>query len=57
MGLALGVTFKQDEEKINAATDKLFGYAAMAVEALKKNGLGDDFSACWLKPTKKTKPR
>lgn len=43
MGLALGVTFKRDEARINAATDKLFGYARQAVDALKRNGLGDDF--------------
>ncbi|MDF3932433.1 cytochrome P450 [Pseudomonas citronellolis] len=43
MGLALGVTFKRDEARINAATDKLFGYARQAVEALKRNGLGEDF--------------
>jgi cytochrome P450 len=55
MGLALGVTFKQDEEKINAATDKLFGYAAMAVEALKKNGLGDDFLSLLVKANEEDK--
>ncbi|MGY3306190.1 cytochrome P450 [Pseudomonas sp. PvR086] len=55
MGLALGVTFKQDEEKINAATDKLFGYAAMAVDALKKNGLGDDFLSMLVKANEEDK--
>ncbi len=55
MGLALGVTFKQDEAKINAATDKLFGYAAMAVEALKKNGLGDDFRSLLVKANEEDK--
>lgn len=43
MGLALGVTFKRDEARINAATDKLFGYARQAVEAARRNGLGEDF--------------
>lgn len=43
MGLALGVTFKQDEAVINAATDKLFQYAEQAVANLKQQGLGDDF--------------
>ncbi|WP_375739251.1 cytochrome P450 [Pseudomonas boanensis] len=55
MGLALGVTFKQDEAKINAATDKLFGYAAMAVENLKKNGLGDDFLSMLVKANEEDK--
>src|SRR5690554_6543436 len=43
MGLALGVTFKRDEARINAATDKLFAYAKQVVENIKREGLGDDF--------------
>ncbi|MDI5922865.1 cytochrome P450 [Halomonas sp. LR5S13] len=43
MGLALGVTFKRDEERINAATDNLFAYAKQVVENIKREGLGDDF--------------
>ncbi len=43
MGLALGVTFKQDQERINAATDQMFGYAEQAVAHLKAQGLGEDF--------------
>ncbi|RHW20009.1 cytochrome P450 [Pseudomonas jilinensis] len=43
MGLALGVTFKRDEAIINAATDRLFGYAEQAVANLKRQGLGEDF--------------
>ncbi|GAA3543418.1 cytochrome P450 [Zobellella aerophila] len=43
MGLALGVTFKQDESVVNTATDKLFQYAEQAVANLKQQGLGDDF--------------
>lgn len=43
MGLALGVTFKRDEARINDATDKLFDYAKTVVENIKKEGLGDDF--------------
>ncbi|MDC8804074.1 cytochrome P450 [Halomonas pacifica] len=43
MGLALGVTFKRDEARINAATDKLFAYAKAVVENIKREGLGDDF--------------
>ncbi|OWK44211.1 Biotin biosynthesis cytochrome P450 [Pseudomonas oleovorans subsp. oleovorans] len=43
MGLALGVTFKQDQARINAATDQMFGYAEQAVAHLKEQGLGEDF--------------
>ena len=43
MGQALGVTYKQDETRVNAATDKLFGYAHQAVATLKAAGLGEDF--------------
>ncbi|KRW58813.1 cytochrome P450 [Pseudomonas sp. TTU2014-080ASC] len=43
MGLALGVTFKQDQARINAATDQMFGYAKQAVTHLKAQGLGEDF--------------
>ena len=43
MGLALGVTFKRDEARINDATDKLFEYAKTVVENIKKEGLDDDF--------------
>jgi len=55
MGLALGVTFKQDEAKINAATDKMFGYAKAAVETLKRNGLGDDFLSMLVKANEEDK--
>ncbi|HHJ4328278.1 TPA: cytochrome P450 [Klebsiella pneumoniae] len=43
MGLALGVTFKQDQDRINAATDQMFGYAEQAVAHIKAQGLGEDF--------------
>lgn len=43
MGLALGVTYKQEEEIVNKATDLMFEYSHQAVETLKKTGLGDDF--------------
>ncbi|SDR97724.1 cytochrome P450 [Pseudomonas oryzae] len=49
MGLALGVTFKQDEARINAATDKLVAYAMQAVEKVKQQGLGDDFLSALVK--------
>lgn len=49
MGLALGVTFKQDEARINAATDKLVAYAVQAVEKVKQQGLGDDFLSALVK--------
>ncbi len=43
MGLALGVTFNQDQDKINAATDKLVKYAEEAVRMTKEQGLGENF--------------
>lgn len=42
MGLALGVTYKQDEAAVNAATDKLFDYARRLIAERKRNP-GDDF--------------
>ncbi|SDI06240.1 cytochrome P450 [Pseudomonas panipatensis] len=55
MGLALGVTFKRDEARINAATDKLFGYARQAVSALKANGLGEDFLSSLVRANEENK--
>lgn len=55
MGLALGVTFKQDEEKINLATERMFGYAKSAVDNLKSNGLGDDFLSMLVKANEEDK--
>ncbi|MNM22952.1 Biotin biosynthesis cytochrome P450 [compost metagenome] len=55
MGLALGVTFKQDEAKINQATDRMFGYAKAAVENLKRNGLGEDFLSLLVKANEEDK--
>ncbi len=43
MGLALGVTFKQDLLKIEAATETLFEYAHDLVARLRTRHLGDDF--------------
>lgn len=43
MGQALSVTYKQDEELVNDATDKMFDYAREAVALVKRNGLGEDF--------------
>lgn len=43
MGQALGVTYKQDEALVNAATDKMFTYAQEAVALAKEHGLGEDF--------------
>lgn len=43
MGLALGVTFKQDEARINTATDKMFAYARQVVENIKSGNLDSDF--------------
>jgi cytochrome P450 len=46
MGLALGVTFKQDVEKIDAATAALFDYAHRVIEERRTRPPGDDF--IWL---------
>jgi len=43
MGLALGVTFKQDVEKIDKATAALFDYARGVIEERRTRPLGDDF--------------
>ncbi|NCQ23557.1 MAG: cytochrome P450 [Rhodobacteraceae bacterium CG17_big_fil_post_rev_8_21_14_2_50_63_15] len=41
MGLALGVTFKQDIETIDAATTRLYAYAAELAEERRANPSGD----------------
>lgn len=43
MGLALGVTYRQDMEKINAATGRLFGYAKRVIAERRTRPPGDDF--------------
>ena len=43
MGLALGVTFKQDVAKIDAATAALFEYAHRVIEARRTRPPGEDF--------------
>jgi cytochrome P450 len=43
MGLALGVTFKQDVAKIDAATTALFAHAHRAIEGRRTRSPGDDF--------------
>jgi cytochrome P450 len=43
MGLALGVNFKRDVEKIDAATSLLFEYAYRVVEERRTHPSGDDF--------------
>ena len=43
MGLALGVTFKQDVAKIDAATTALFAYAHRVIEERRTLPPGDDF--------------
>jgi cytochrome P450 len=43
MGLALGVTFKQDVAKIDAATAALFAYAHRVIEGRRTRPPGDDF--------------
>ncbi len=42
MGLALGVAFKENEDRINAATEGMFAYADALVEK-RKNAPGNDF--------------
>jgi cytochrome P450 len=43
MGLALGVTYHRDQDRINAATDRLFGYAREVMAERRKRPLTDDF--------------
>lgn len=43
MGLALGVTYKEEEAIVNEAVDQMFEYSHRAVKTLKSVGLGDDF--------------
>ena len=49
MGLALGVTFKQDLETVEAATQKLFGYVMALVEEMRAKPLGEDFLSMLVK--------
>lgn len=42
MGLALGVNYKQQQDRVNAATEKLFDYARHLI-ADRRRKLGDDF--------------
>lgn len=49
MGLALGVTFKQDLETVDAATVKLFDYVMKLVEELRQQELGEDFLSMLVK--------
>lgn len=49
MGLALGVTYNQDQNLVNSATDTLFEYCYDAVKRLKENGLGDNFLSMLVK--------
>lgn len=43
MGLALGVTYRQDMDRVNAATDRLFDYAHRVVAERRTRPPGDDF--------------
>ena len=49
MGLALGVTFKQDLETVDAATVKLFDYVMALVDELRRQELGEDFLSMLVK--------
>jgi cytochrome P450 len=42
MGLALGVTYHREQERVNAATDELFAYARSTIAERRQNP-GDDF--------------
>jgi cytochrome P450 len=42
MGLALGVTYKQDEERVNTATNEMFAYSRRLI-AERRRKPGDDF--------------
>ena len=43
MGLALGVTYRQEMARINAATEKLFFYCRSVIAARRAQGPGEDF--------------
>ena len=43
MGLALGVNYRRDMDKINAATGRLFGYAQRVIAERRTRPPGDDF--------------
>jgi cytochrome P450 len=45
MGMALGTTYEQDQEEINAATDKMFDYCRKVVSDVRARGLDDGFVA------------
>lgn len=49
MGLALGVTFKDDLVRIDAATQKMFDYAKGLIEERSAKSLGDDFVSLLIK--------
>lgn len=49
MGLALGVTFKADVVRIDAATQKMFDYARSLIEERSAKELGDDFISILIK--------
>ncbi|WP_349361114.1 cytochrome P450 [Stappia sp.] len=43
MGMALGTTYREDQDQINAATDEMFAYAQRIVDDLRARGLDDGF--------------
>lgn len=43
MGLALGVNYRQDMDRVNAATDRMFDYAGRVVAERRTRPPGDDF--------------
>jgi cytochrome P450 len=54
MGLALGVTFKRDLARINAATGMLFDYAEELVAERRALPLGDDFLSLLIKANRES---
>ena len=51
MGLALGVTYRDEMERINAATEQLFGYARRVIAERRTRPPGDDFISLLLQAT------
>lgn len=49
MGVALGVTYYEEQELVNKATNEMYSYCEQAVAQIKKAGLGDDFLSSLVK--------
>lgn len=55
MGLALGVTFRQDLERINKATDAMFDYARALIAARSSGELGGDFLSMLIRTNRESR--